>query len=263
MWWHMSLIPAFKRQRQEEEQIWVQGQPGLHCEFQTSQSYTVRPYLNKTPKTTKNKTPQNKTTKKPFFFQSPHWHPRLFLASTVMSSMQELESSDWLYYPRQADKWGGGVAFWASRLSPVVFVRCSGIILVSWLPREHKTELGRPALSLSDTTNGRGWGWILYPSRAVWLKDLVVTAVFYLWVVTPVGVEQPLRRGCLRPLENTGIGAGEMAQWLRVLTALPEVMSSIPSIHMVAYNHPRWGLTPSSGVPEDSYSVFISINKSF
>jgi hypothetical protein len=54
-----------------------------------------------------------------------------------------------------------------------------------------------------------------------------------------------------------------MAQWLRVLTALPEVMSSIPSIHMVAYNHPRWGLTPSSGVPEDSYSVFISINKSF
>jgi hypothetical protein len=28
--------------------------------------------------------------------------------------------------------------------------------------------------------------------------------------------------------------AGEMAQWLRALTALPEVLSSIPSNHMVA-----------------------------
>ena len=32
-------------------------------------------------------------------------------------------------------------------------------------------------------------------------------------------------------------GAEEMAQWLRVLTALPEDLSSIPSIHMVAHNH--------------------------
>jgi hypothetical protein len=31
--------------------------------------------------------------------------------------------------------------------------------------------------------------------------------------------------------------AGEMAQKLRALTALPEVLSSIPSNHMVAYNH--------------------------
>jgi hypothetical protein len=28
-----------------------------------------------------------------------------------------------------------------------------------------------------------------------------------------------------------------MAQWLRALTALPEVLSSIPSTHMVAHNH--------------------------
>jgi hypothetical protein len=33
-------------------------------------------------------------------------------------------------------------------------------------------------------------------------------------------------------------GAGEMAQWLRALTALPEVLSSNPSTHMVAHNHP-------------------------
>jgi hypothetical protein len=32
-------------------------------------------------------------------------------------------------------------------------------------------------------------------------------------------------------------GAGEMAQQLRALTALPEVLSSIPSNHMVAHNH--------------------------
>jgi hypothetical protein len=31
--------------------------------------------------------------------------------------------------------------------------------------------------------------------------------------------------------------AGEMAQRLGALTALPEVLSSIPSNHIVAYNH--------------------------
>jgi hypothetical protein len=31
--------------------------------------------------------------------------------------------------------------------------------------------------------------------------------------------------------------AGEMAQWLRALATLPEVLSSIPSNHMGAHNH--------------------------
>jgi hypothetical protein len=31
--------------------------------------------------------------------------------------------------------------------------------------------------------------------------------------------------------------AGEMAQWLRAVNSLPEVMSSIPSNHIVAHNH--------------------------
>jgi hypothetical protein len=31
--------------------------------------------------------------------------------------------------------------------------------------------------------------------------------------------------------------AEEMAQWLKAMTALPEVLSSIPSNHMVAHNH--------------------------
>jgi hypothetical protein len=45
-----------------------------------------------------------------------------------------------------------------------------------------------------------------------------------------------------------------MAQWLRALTALPEVLSSSPSNHMVAHKHLSWDLMPSSGVSEDSNS---------
>jgi hypothetical protein len=37
--------------------------------------------------------------------------------------------------------------------------------------------------------------------------------------------------------KNGGFCAGEMAQWLRALTALPEAMSSNPSNHMVTHNH--------------------------
>ena len=40
------------------------------------------------------------------------------------------------------------------------------------------------------------------------------------------------------------MGAGEMAQRLRALAALPEVLSSIPSNHIVAHNHLQWGLMP-------------------
>ena len=32
-------------------------------------------------------------------------------------------------------------------------------------------------------------------------------------------------------------GAGEMAKGLRVLATFPEVLSSVPSNHMVAHNH--------------------------
>jgi hypothetical protein len=50
-----------------------------------------------------------------------------------------------------------------------------------------------------------------------------------------------------------------MAQQMRALTALPEVLSSIPSNHMVAPNHLEWDLTPSSGVSEESNGVLIYI----
>jgi hypothetical protein len=39
-------------------------------------------------------------------------------------------------------------------------------------------------------------------------------------------------------VKNLWRGAGEIAQWLRALTALLKVLSSNPSNHMVAHNHP-------------------------
>ena len=51
----------------------------------------------------------------------------------------------------------------------------------------------------------------------------------------------------------------EIAQLLRELSALPEVLSSIPSNHMTAYNHLPWDLMmPSSGM-----QVYIQIEHSF
>jgi hypothetical protein len=38
-------------------------------------------------------------------------------------------------------------------------------------------------------------------------------------------------------LKKATLGAEEMAQWLRALTALPKVLNSNPSNHMVAHNH--------------------------
>jgi hypothetical protein len=45
--------------------------------------------------------------------------------------------------------------------------------------------------------------------------------------------------------QDVQLRAGEMAQWLRALTALPKVLSSIPSNHMVAHNHLQCDLMPS------------------
>jgi hypothetical protein len=73
------------------------------------------------------------------------------------------------------------------------------------------------------------------------MRALLKCIVLYLRIVAGVG----------------GGEAGEMAQRLRTLTALSEVLSSIPSNHMVAHDHLQWDMMPSSGVSEDSYSVLI------
>jgi hypothetical protein len=41
----------------------------------------------------------------------------------------------------------------------------------------------------------------------------------------------------LKIKEQLLLGAGELAQQFKALTSLPEVLSSIPSNHMVAHNH--------------------------
>ena len=51
-----------------------------------------------------------------------------------------------------------------------------------------------------------------------------------------------------------------MAQQLRALIALPEVLSSVPSNHMVAHNHLQWSLT-SSGVSEESNGEYVKLKK--
>ena len=43
--------------------FWVQGQPGLHSEFQDSQGYTEKPCLKKTKQKKKNNTKQNNNNK--------------------------------------------------------------------------------------------------------------------------------------------------------------------------------------------------------
>ena len=46
-----------------------------------------------------------------------------------------------------------------------------------------------------------------------------------------------IQLGSLLNSRKKTTGAGEMAQWLRALPALPKVLSSIPSNYIVAHNH--------------------------
>jgi hypothetical protein len=52
------------------------------------------------------------------------------------------------------------------------------------------------------------------------------------------GGKEVLSLTLISGIRKYSMGAGEMAQWLRALTALPKFPSSNPSNHMVAHNHP-------------------------
>jgi hypothetical protein len=52
-WWCTPLIPALGRQRQAD--FLVRGQSGLQSEFQDSQGYTEKPYLEENNNKNKNK----------------------------------------------------------------------------------------------------------------------------------------------------------------------------------------------------------------
>ena len=49
-----------------------------------------------------------------------------------------------------------------------------------------------------------------------------------------------------------------MAQWLEVLTVLPEVLNSIPSNYIVAHNQLKWNLMPFSCI-----KVYMQIEHSY
>jgi hypothetical protein len=71
----------------------------------------------------------------------------------------------------------------------------------------------------------------------------------------------PQRVSLPKRTERVGeLEAGEMAQKLRALTALPKVLSSNPTNHTVAHNHWLGDLMLSSGVSENTYSV-LTYNK--
>ena len=53
--------------------------------------------------------------------------------------------------------------------------------------------------------------------------------------------------------------AGEMAQWLRALADLTDILNSIPSNHIVPPNHQKWDPMLSFPVSEDHYGVLIYI----
>ena len=55
-------------------------------------------------------------------------------------------------------------------------------------------------------------------------------------------------QNCKTLVLKVATGAREMAQQLRTLAALPDVLSSIPSKRLVAHNHLYWDLMPSSGI---------------
>jgi hypothetical protein len=56
--------------------------------------------------------------------------------------------------------------------------------------------------------------------------------------VTARVTEKPCLKGKEKKANEKVSWAGEMAQQLRALTAAPEILSSNPSNHMVAHNHP-------------------------
>ena len=83
--------PTLERQRQAD--FWVQGQPGLHSEFQDSQNYTEKPCLEeKTNEQTKNKNKQpNKQTNKKtgFVLHVLVFFLHVWMFSTCLPGVQE------------------------------------------------------------------------------------------------------------------------------------------------------------------------------
>jgi hypothetical protein len=76
------------------------------------------------------------------------------------------------------------------------------------------------------------------PHSFLWGCSLLGVSYIFTYLHTNLnGIQIYIPSIYITSLRITATGAGEMAQQLRALTALPEILSSIPSNYMVAYNH--------------------------
>ena len=79
----------------------------------------------------------------------------------------------------------------------------------------------------------------LFYSSSLWREGVSSPWLFWNFLCSP-GRPQlrdlPVSAFCVLGLKLYAT-TGEVAQWLRALTALPEILSSIPSNHMVSHNH--------------------------
>jgi hypothetical protein len=75
--------------------------------------------------------------------------------------------------------------------------------------------------------------------RGRWISEFEASLVYKVSSRTARATERnPVsKKKTNKQTKTTKKGAGEMDQRLRTLTALPEVLSSIPSNYLVAHNH--------------------------
>jgi hypothetical protein len=93
---------------------------------------------------------------------------------------------------------------------------------------------------------------VIPPINIYWPKS-VLSLTKTLHLITSMFVMKLPGISAIRSLpmatvRNGRLGAGEMAQWVREPVALLEVLSSIPSNHMVAHHRLLRDLTLSSGI---------------
>jgi hypothetical protein len=75
--------------------------------------------------------------------------------------------------------------------------------------------------------------------RGRWISEFEASLVYRMSSRTAGAIQRnPVSKNKTKPKPNKkNYRAEEMTQWLRALTALPEVLSSIPSNHVVTHNH--------------------------
>jgi hypothetical protein len=120
-----------------------------------------------------------------------------------------------------------------SKLSIECFLLQVALVMVSvhsnrTMTKTYSIRLVRASMALADTYKvGKCSSWPDNTCR------MVYTSEFH----SERYVDSQAHKFFSNGVKRGGPGAGQMAQWVRALTALPKVLSSNPSNHMVAHNH--------------------------